>query len=92
MVNGNCERCGSPTHRRRISQWVVKITEYADRLIDGLEKTDFVEKVKAAQINWIGRSEGARVRFKLVGLDEELEVFTTRPDTLWGSYLYGSGA
>ena len=85
VVNGNCERCGTPTVRRRISQWVVKITEYADKLITGLEKTDFVEKVNAAQINWIGRSEGARVKFKLVGLDEELEVFTTRPDTLWGS-------
>ncbi len=85
VVNGNCERCGSPTTRRRISQWVVRITEYADRLIDGLEQTDFIEKVKAAQVNWIGRSEGARVKFKLVGLDEELEIFTTRPDTLWGS-------
>lgn len=85
VVNGNCERCGSPTSRRRISQWVVKITDYADRLIDGLEQTNFVEKVKAAQINWIGRSEGARVRFDIVGHDRELEVFTTRPDTLWGS-------
>lgn len=85
VVNGNCERCGSPTTRRRISQWVVRITEYADRLISGLEQTDFIEKVKAAQVNWIGRSEGARVNFKLVGLDDELEIFTTRPDTLWGS-------
>lgn len=85
VVNGNCERCGSTTSRRRISQWVVKITEYADRLIDGLDGTDFIEKVKAAQVNWIGRSEGARVRFDIVGHDRELEVFTTRPDTLWGS-------
>jgi len=85
VVNGNCERCGTPTQRRRISQWVVKITEYADRLIDGLEKTNFIEKAKASQINWIGRSEGARVRFKVDGLSEELEVFTTRPDTLWGA-------
>jgi len=85
VVNGNCERCGTPTQRRRISQWVVRITEYADRLIDGLEKTNFIEKVKAAQINWIGRSEGARVRFKVDGLQEVLEVFTTRPDTLWGA-------
>lgn len=84
VVNGNCERCGAPTTRRRISQWVVRITEYADRLIDGLEETDFIEKVKASQINWIGRSEGARVQFQLLGVDEQLEVFTTRPDTLWG--------
>jgi len=62
----------------------VRITDYADRLIDGLEETDFIDKVKASQINWIGRSEGARVTFDLVGIDEELEVFTTRPDTLWG--------
>ncbi|MBE0686145.1 MAG: leucine--tRNA ligase, partial [Anaerolineaceae bacterium] len=84
VVNGNCERCGSPTTRRRISQWVVRITEYADKLIDGLEKTNFIDKVKASQVNWIGRSEGARVQFQLVGVDEQLEVFTTRPDTLWG--------
>jgi len=84
VINGNCERCGTPTTRRRISQWVVRITEYADRLIDGLEETDFIEKVKASQVNWIGRSEGARVQFNLVGKDEKLEVFTTRPDTLWG--------
>ena len=84
VVNGNCERCGAPTTRRRISQWVVKITEYADRLIDGLEETNFIDKVKASQVNWIGRSEGARVTFNLVGIDEELEVFTTRADTLWG--------
>ena len=84
VVNGHCERCGSPTIRRRISQWVVRITEYADKLIDGLEKTDFIDKVKASQINWIGRSEGARVQFQIVGVDEQLEVFTTRPDTLWG--------
>lgn len=84
VINGNCERCGSPTTRRRISQWVVKITAYTDRLIDGLQQTDFIEKIKASQINWIGRSEGARVQFQLKGLEEALEVFTTRPDTLWG--------
>jgi leucyl-tRNA synthetase len=84
VINGNCERCGSPTTRRRISQWVVKITAYADRLIDGLQQTDFIEKIKASQINWIGRSEGARVQFQLKSLEEALEVFTTRPDTLWG--------
>jgi leucyl-tRNA synthetase len=91
VVDGRCERCGAPTERRRISQWVIKITEYADRLITGLDETEFIEKVKAAQVNWIGRSEGARIRFPVVqrqGVEGDygaLEVFTTRPDTLWGS-------
>ena len=91
VVDGKCERCGTPTVRRNISQWVIRITEYADRLISGLTGTDFIEKVKAAQINWIGRSEGARIRFPVVqrqgveGEYGELEVFTTRPDTIWGS-------
>lgn len=94
VVDGKCERCGAEVSRRNISQWVVKITDYADKLIDGLEKTDFIEKVKQQQINWIGKSEGARVRFKVnknsrdvlqnVSTDY-LEVFTTRPDTLFGA-------
>ena len=85
VVNGGCERCGAEVSRRNISQWVVKITEYADRLIEGLKRTDFIEKVKTAQINWIGKSEGARIRFKVEDREEELEVFTTRADTLWGA-------
>jgi leucyl-tRNA synthetase len=85
VIDGHCERCGTETQRRRISQWVIKITAYADRLISGLAKTDFIDKVRAAQINWIGRSEGARIRFPIVGQPDSLEVFTTRPDTLWGS-------
>ncbi len=91
VIDGHCERCGSETERRNISQWVIRITEYADRLISGLAETEFIEKVKAAQINWIGRSEGARICFPVVqsqgqeGDYGELEVFTTRPDTLWGS-------
>lgn len=88
VVDGKCERCGSEVSRRTISQWVVKITEYADRLIEGLKDTDFVEKVRAAQINWIGKSEGARIRFKILNSKseiKELEVFTTRPDTLYGA-------
>jgi len=85
VVAGRCERCGSETTRRRISQWVVRITAYADRLISGLEQTDFIEKVKAAQVNWIGRSEGARIRFQVKDRPDALEVFTTRPDTLWGA-------
>ena len=84
VVNGRCERCGTEVTRRRISQWVVRITQYADRLISGLEQTDFIDKVKAAQVNWIGRSEGAKIRFPVNGQDENLEIFTTRPDTLWG--------
>lgn len=86
VVNGHCERCGTEVTRRRISQWVVRITQYADRLISGLEQTEFIEKVKAAQVNWIGRSEGAKIRFQVPGdeQDDTLEIFTTRPDTLWG--------
>lgn len=85
VVNGRCERCGAEVERRTISQWVVKITEYADQLAEGLKDTDFIEKVKQAQINWIGKSEGAKVKFKIKDLDQELEVFTTRPDTLFGA-------
>lgn len=84
VVNGRCERCGSETERRNISQWVIKITQYADQLISGLDQTDFIEKVKASQVNWIGRSEGARIRFPVIDHDAALEIFTTRPDTLWG--------
>jgi len=85
VINGRCERCGTETVRRLISQWVVKITDYADQLIEGLEHTDFIDKVKVSQVNWIGRSEGARIRFPLKGRQESIEVFTTRPDTLWGA-------
>jgi len=85
VVDGKCERCGSEVSRRNISQWVVRITEYADKLIEGLEETNFIEKVKQAQINWIGKSEGARVNFKIKDREENLEVFTTRPDTLFGA-------
>lgn len=89
VVNGKCERCGTEVERRTISQWVVRITEYADRLTEGLKNTDFIDKVKQAQVNWIGKSEGARIKFKIKSLKskvqiKELEVFTTRPDTLYG--------
>lgn len=84
VIDGKCERCGSEVSRRNISQWVVKITDYADRLIDGLKETNFIEKVKQAQINWIGKSEGAKINFKIKGKEECLEIFTTRPDTLPG--------
>ncbi len=85
VIDGRCERCTTETERRRISQWVVRITAYAERLINGLDQTDFIPKVKAAQVNWIGRSQGARIRFPIVGRQDVLEVFTTRPDTLWGA-------
>ncbi len=85
VIDGRCERCHAETTRRRISQWVVRITAYADRLISGLEGTQFIDKVRAAQVNWIGRSEGAHIRFPIQGRDASLEVFTTRPDTLWGA-------
>ncbi len=84
VIHGHCERCGTEVTRRRISQWVVRITQYAGRLISGLDQTEFIEKVKAAQVNWIGRSEGARIRFPVNGHKDTLEIFTTRPDTLWG--------
>jgi leucyl-tRNA synthetase len=84
VIDGRCERCGTETTKRLISQWVVKITEYADRLLEGLEQTDFIPKVKASQINWIGRSSGATIRFQLKDRADRLDVFTTRPDTLWG--------
>ena len=88
VVDGKCERCGAEVSRRNISQWVVKITEYADKLIEGLKETNFIDKVKQAQINWIGKSEGAKIRFKISDVSSQisdLEVFTTRPDTLFGA-------
>jgi len=73
VINGKCERCGTQVERRTQSQWIVKITEYADRLIEGLKDTEFIEKVKAAQVNWIDRKEGMKMRFKLsVGMDSRL--------------------
>lgn len=85
VVNGVCERCGSEVVRKVKSQWMLKITEYAQKLIDDLDDVDYIEKVKVSQKNWIGRSEGAEVDFQLVGLDEKLTVYTTRPDTLFGA-------
>ena len=84
VVNGVCERCGSPVVRKMKSQWMLKITEYADKLIDGLDGVDYVEKVKVSQRNWIGRSNGAEVDFSIAGADDKLRIYTTRPDTLFG--------
>ena len=85
VVNGVCERCGSPVVQKEKSQWMLKITEYAQRLIDDLDDVDFLDKIKAQQKNWIGRSEGAEVTFKIADSDETLTVYTTRPDTLFGA-------
>ena len=84
VVNGVCERCGSEVVQRRKSQWMLKITEYAQRLIDDLDDVDYIEKVKTQQKNWIGRSEGAEVKFELTTGDEMI-VYTTRCDTLFGA-------
>ena len=84
VVNGVCERCGSEVVRREKSQWMLKITEYAQRLIDDLDEVDFIERVKIQQRNWIGRSTGAEVDFTTTAGDV-LTVFTTRPDTLFGA-------
>ena len=85
VVDGVCERCGGEVVRRVKSQWMLRITEYAQKLLDGLDDLDFIEKVKAQQRNWIGRSTGAEVDFLLEGTDRRLRVFTTRPDTLFGA-------
>lgn len=85
VKDGECDRCHTKVTRKRIRQWILKITAYADRLLSDLEGLDWPEPVKAMQRNWIGRSEGASVSFKLDGRDESLEVFTTRPDTLFGA-------
>ncbi len=85
VVNGVCERCGSEVVRKNKSQWMLKITEYAQRLIDDLDLVNYIEKVKIQQANWIGRSEGAEVEFTVAGTDDKLTVYTTRPDTLFGA-------
>ena len=84
VVNGVCERCGSEVVRRVKSQWMLRITKYADRLIDDLELVDYPERVKLQQKNWIGRSYGAEVEFDTTAGDK-LTVYTTRPDTLYGA-------
>ena len=84
VVDGVCERCGSAVIRKEKSQWMLKITEYAQRLIDDLDELDFIERVKIQQRNWIGRSTGAEVTFKSTAGDD-IVVFTTRPDTLFGA-------
>jgi len=84
VVNGVSERGGHPVVRKKMMQWSMRITAYAQRLLDGLEKIDWPQPLKDSQTNWIGRSEGAMVRFKLKGYEDHIEVFTTRPDTIFG--------
>ena len=85
VINGKSERGGYPVYRRPLRQWMLKITAYADRLLEDLDELDWPESTKEMQRNWIGRSEGAEVDFPVVGLDEKITVFTTRPDTLFGA-------
>lgn len=85
VVNGACERCGGEVVQKVKNQWMLKITEYADRLINDLEMVDYLNSVSTQQINWIGRSYGMEVDFKISNKDDQLRVFTTRPDTIFGS-------
>ncbi len=85
VVNGVCERCGSEVVRKVKSQWMLKITEYADKLIQGLDTVDYVERVKVSQKNWIGKSTGAEVDFSIKGKEDKLRIYTTRCDTLFGA-------
>lgn len=84
VVNGHCERCGAEVVRKVKSQWMLKITEYADKLLEGLDGVDYIERVKVSQKNWIGRSTGAEVDFAISGKEDKLRIYTTRPDTLFG--------
>jgi len=85
VVNGVCERCGGEVVKKVKSQWMLKITDYAEKLIQGLDTVDFIEKVKIQQKNWIGKSEGAEVDFAVKGTNKKIRVYTTRPDTLFGA-------
>src|SRR5690242_2172723 len=88
VIDGHCERCGSEVEARNLEQWFFKITDYADRLLDDLAEVSWPERVVTMQRNWIGRSEGAEVVFRLDGSDVDLPVFTTRPDTLFGATFF----
>ena len=85
VVNGKCERCGADVTKKNLRQWMLKTTEYADRLLGDLDKLDWPEKVKKMQAEWIGKSHGAEVYFKLEDRDEAITVYTTRLDTLHGA-------
>lgn len=85
VVNGVCERCGAPVVRKVKSEWMLKITDYADKLIEGLNDVDYIERVKVQQKNWIGKSQGAEVDFPISGKEDKLRIYTTRCDTLFGA-------
>lgn len=85
VVDGGCERCGASVTKKNLKQWMLRITKYADRLLDDLDKLDWPEKVKKMQSDWIGKSYGAEVDFKVDGRSESVTVYTTRPDTLYGA-------
>src|SRR3989338_5001987 len=88
VIDGHCERCGSAVEEKRLTQWFLKITDYAERLLNGLDALPWREEIKEAQRGWIGKSEGAKLKFKIagvVGSEQEIEVFTTRPDTIFGA-------
>ena len=84
VVNGVCERCGAPVVHKVKSEWMLKITDYAEKLIEGLDHVDYIERVKVSQKNWIGKSQGAEVDFSIKGKEDKLRVYTTRCDTLFG--------
>ncbi|HHT38555.1 MAG TPA: leucine--tRNA ligase [Mollicutes bacterium] len=84
VERGHCERCGGEVVKKEKEQWMLKMRSYADKLIEGLDETDFIDRVKTAQINWIGKSEGAEIKFSIDGTNDNLVVFTTRPDTIYG--------
>lgn len=84
VVSGKCERCGAQTEKKVIKQWMLKITKYADKLIDDLDKINYLEKIKTQQINWVGRSYGTEIDFQIVNSSEKIIVFTTRTDTSFG--------
>ncbi len=84
-TNGECDRCGSQVTKKNLRQWMLKITEYGERLLNDLDKLDWPEKVKKMQADWIGKSYGAEIDFKVDASDKEIKVFTTRPDTLYGA-------
>jgi leucyl-tRNA synthetase len=88
VIDGRCERCGAEVEARQLEQWFFRITDYADRLLDGLQEIEWPEHVKAMQRNWIGRSEGAEVIFRCEELGVDYPVFTTRPDTLFGATFF----
>ena len=85
VVNGCCERCGTPVTKKNLRQWMLRITKYADRLLNDLDKLEWPEKVKKMQTEWIGKSYGAEIDFPVEGKDEKITVYTTRPDTLHGA-------